>query len=111
MAKGGIDMEVNKKSGLALTFITLGGFILLGKLGILWEIIGFVMPIALIGLGYIGIKNGRTKFGWFFAILGSFILFCKLSGVLALIFAICMIAYGCSLLKKRSDSASWGERL
>lgn len=104
-------MEAGKKSGLAFILIVMGALILLGKLGILSQLFGFVMPLALIGLGYVGIKNGKTKFGWLFAAIGCFILFVKLSGFFVLVFAAAMICWGISLLKKRTEGAAWGERL
>lgn len=104
-------MAVNKKSGLAIVLIVLGSFIILNKLGLHMDLMGYLVPIAMIGLGYVGVQNGRTKTGWLIGLLGGFILFCKLSGILAVLFAVSMIAFGVSILKKRSGPAGWSERL
>ncbi|UUZ90345.1 hypothetical protein LJK87_30980 [Paenibacillus sp. P25] len=64
-------------------------------------IMGFLFPLAMIGLGYVGIKNGKSAIGWILILLGGLILIGKLSGVIAILIAIGLIVYGFSLFRKR----------
>lgn len=91
---------MKKGSGLAILLIAFGALIILNKFGIhlLGPIMSYLIPIAMVGLGYIGIKNG-SKFGWIIAGLGAIILLGKLSGWIMIALAIGLIAYGVSMLK------------
>jgi len=96
-------MKLNNNSLFALLLIGCGVLILLGKIGIgFGSVAGLVIPIALIVLGYIGIKNGSKFFGWVFLVFGLIALLGKLSGFLGILFAIALIYFGISMLKNRS---------
>jgi lia operon protein LiaI len=96
-------MSINSKSSLALLLIALGSLIILNKVGFHLHLMGYLVPIAMVGLGYLGILNGK-KIGWLLAIIGGFILFVKLSGLVAIAFAVLLIGYGLSLIGKRKDT-------
>ena len=100
-------MRMNGNKWLAVLLIFLGAMIILDKAGFLFghlvsSLVGLLFPVALIFLGYIGIRNGRTFFGWFFAILGGLILLGKLSWLIGLLFAAAFIIYGINLLRKKA---------
>lgn len=95
-------MSMDRSKGLALVLITAGILICLHQFGSHIHFMGFVFPAAMLGLGYVGIKNGK-KIGWFFAGLGGLILTIKLSGFIAIAFAVCLVVYGVHLLKKRNE--------
>jgi hypothetical protein len=97
-------MSLNRHTGFALLLIIFGGLILLNKVGIhTGYLMGFMMswivPIAMVALGYIGIKNG-SKIAWVIAILGLLILLGKMSGLFVILIAVVLIGCGVSLLKK-----------
>ncbi|MDQ0901822.1 MULTISPECIES: hypothetical protein [unclassified Paenibacillus] len=95
-------MSMDRSKGLALVLITAGILICLHQFGSHIHFMGFLFPAAMLGLGYVGIKNGK-KIGWFFAGLGGLILTIKLSGFIAIAFAVCLVVYGIHLLKKRNE--------
>jgi predicted membrane protein len=97
-------MSGNGKTGFALLLIALGALIVLSKLGILGGIIGLIIPVAMLGLGYYGIKSGNKFFGWLLFIVGLFILLGKLSGLIWILFAVGFIVYGVTMLKKKNSS-------
>lgn len=95
-------MKLNGNSGLALLLIGCGALILLGKFGLgLGYLMSFLFPIALLGLGYIGIRNGSRFFGWVIFVIGLIALIGKFSGLFAILFAAGLIIFGVSLLKKK----------
>ncbi|MBP1992956.1 LiaF transmembrane domain-containing protein [Paenibacillus eucommiae] len=96
-------MSINKKSGLALLLIFFGTFVLFRSFGFHFDLMGYVVPIAIAGLGYVGIKNGK-KVGWFFAIFGLLLLSFKLSWLFSIVFAVLLIGFGVSMIKKQSPS-------
>lgn len=63
---------------------------------------GFLFPACVVGLGVLGLKNGRSIIGWLLIIIGGVFLLGKLSGVIAILIAIGLIVYGISLLRGRS---------
>ncbi|WP_175532505.1 hypothetical protein [Paenibacillus sp. yr247] len=95
---------MHQSKGLALVLIMVGFLICLHQFGSHVHVTGLLVPAAMLGLGYVGIKNGK-KIGWFFAGLGGLILTIKLSGLLAIAFAVWLVVYGIRLLKKRNDSS------
>ncbi|MEW9700990.1 hypothetical protein [Paenibacillus sp. SI8] len=97
---------MKRNTGLAVLLIAFGALILLNKLGIhmgpfIGSIMGYVIPLAMVGLGYVGIRNG-SKIGWVIAGLGIIILLGKLAGWVIILLAIGLIGYGFSMLAKRS---------
>jgi hypothetical protein len=100
-------MKMNRHTGLALLLILFGALILFGRLGMHHggpHIMSFLFPIALVGLGWLGIKNGRSMIGWILVIIGTLALLSKLSGLIAIVLAIGLIIYGVSLLKAKRSS-------
>ena len=95
-------MSMDRSKGLALVLITAGLLICLHQMGGHVHLMGLLFPAAMLGLGYVGIKNGK-KIGWFIAGLGGLILIIKLSGFIAIAFAACLVVYGIHLLKKRNE--------
>ncbi|WP_240344344.1 hypothetical protein [Paenibacillus sp. SYP-B3998] len=96
---------MNGKKGLALLLIALGFIICVNKIGFHMHLMGVLFPLAMVGLGYVGIKNGK-KIGWLIAGVGALILLGNLSGLFAVAFAGALIAYGVHLLRQRTDSPS-----
>lgn len=100
-------MRMDGKKGLAILLMALGVLMLLSKTGIIFgnlfsSIMGILFPLAIVFLGYLGIKNGRGFIGWILIVIGGLILFVKLSWLIGLIIAIGLIAYGWSMLGKRT---------
>lgn len=59
----------------------------------------YLFPIAMVVLGWIGIKHGRSLIGWILVIIGTLVLLAKLSGLIAMVLAVGLIIYGVSLLR------------
>lgn len=98
-------MKLNSKSGLAILLIGCGALILLGKIGFgLGYLMSYLFPIALLGLGYYGIRNGSKFFGWALFVVGLFALIGKFSGLFAIIFAAGLIYFGITILKKKQST-------
>jgi len=100
-------MKMNGKKGFALLLIGLGALILLNKAGFLFghfigSLFGYLFPIAMIFLGYLGIRNGNKLIGWIIAVIGAIMLLGKMSGLIGLLIAIGFIVYGVSILTKRA---------
>lgn len=97
-------MKWTKHSGLALLLIACGALILLGKLGFgLGNLLSYLFPIVMVGLGYYGIRNGNKFFGWVIFVVGLLALLSKFSGLFVILFAAALILFGVSLLKKKSS--------
>ncbi|MEB3102168.1 hypothetical protein [Ferviditalea candida] len=95
-------MKMNGSNGLALILIAFGVLIILGKLGfILGPLMGYLIPIAMVALGYFGIRNGSRFWGWLILTVGSFALIGKFAGIIGFLVGIGLIVYGASLFKKR----------
>jgi hypothetical protein len=96
-------MKMNRHTGLALLLILIGGFILLNKFGVhTGHLMGYLFPAAMIGLGWLGVKNGKSFIGFVLIAIGGLTLMVKLSGLIAIVLAIGLILYGVSLLTKKS---------
>ncbi|MCR8633242.1 MULTISPECIES: LiaF transmembrane domain-containing protein [Paenibacillus] len=97
-------MKMNRHIGLALLLILLGALILLNKFGVhTGHLMGYLFPVAMIGLGWLGLKNGKSFIGFILIAIGGLTLMAKLSGLIAIALAIGLIIYGFSLLKKKSN--------
>ncbi len=98
-------MKLNGKNGLALVFILLGALILLDFVGLgLGRLMSLIVPVALVGLGYIGTRRGRPIIGWCLIIIGLTALLGKFSGLVGLLIAGAFIYFGYSILKRSSHS-------
>ena len=94
-------MRMNGKTGFALLLIAFGVLLLLNKFGLgLGWLMGYLIPIAMVGIGYVGIKSGSKFFGWLIFVIGLIALIGKFSWLIGIIVAVGLIAYGVSLLKK-----------
>ncbi|GAA3409532.1 hypothetical protein ACFFNY_09995 [Paenibacillus hodogayensis] len=101
-------MKLNSKSGLAILLIGCGALILLGKIGLgLGFLMSYLFPLALLGLGYYGIRNGSKFFGWAIFAVGLLALVGKFSGLFAIIFAVGLIYFGVTVLKKKQNSSTF----
>lgn len=96
-------MKINKNTGFALMLILFGVMILFSSLGIniLGGLMGYLVPIAMIALGWYGIKRGSNFFGWIILVIGIIALLGKLTWLFGLLLAVGIIAVGVSMLKKR----------
>lgn len=96
-------MNRGRNSSFALLLIGLGIFILFGKFaaGFLAGLMGYLIPVLLIALGYYGVKNGSRFFGWAMMIVGGIILFSKLAWIFGLLLAIGLIVWGVSMLSNK----------
>lgn len=98
-------MNINKNSGFALILILFGVILLFSSFGvnILGGLMGYLIPIAMIALGYYGIKRGSSFFGWIILVIGIIALLGKLSWLFGLVIAIGVIAVGVSMLTRRQS--------
>ncbi|MBA9087129.1 putative membrane protein [Fontibacillus solani] len=97
-------MRKNGPQGFAIILIALGVLILLGKLTpLLGSLFGLLIAIAMVGLGYYGIRRGNAFFGWIILFFGVISLISKLAWLIVPVVGIGLILYGISTLRgKRS---------
>ena len=94
---------MNSKTALGVILVIIGGMIVLRIFGFtLGPIFSWLFPIIMIGLGYVGLRNGKNWIGMILIAVGAIMLLGKLSGVLFLILAIAAIAIGISMIKGKS---------
>lgn len=99
-----MKMRMNGKTGFALLLIAFGVLLLFNKFGLgLGWLMSYLIPIALVGIGYVGIKNGSRFFGWVIFIIGLIALLGKFAGLFGFLIAAGFIVYGISLLKKERN--------
>jgi len=92
-------MKFNNKNGTAIVLMIIGMLLLLKFIG--WGISGLFslfLPIVVIGLGILGIKNGKSFIGIILVLIGAISLIAKLASWLAPVLAIVLIVYGCSMM-------------
>lgn len=92
-------MKWNRNSILATALIAIGVLMLLNWIG--FDVFGWLIPLAMIGLGYYGIRHGRQTIGWIVMILGLLGLVGKLWAIAAFLAPIALIWIGWTLLKGR----------
>lgn len=98
-------MKMNGNTGFAVLLIACGALIMLGKFGFgFGHLMGFLIPLAMVALGWYSVKRGSRFVGWGLLILGLVILLGKMSGLIGLLIAIGMIAYGITMLKKNNTT-------
>ncbi|MNI41677.1 hypothetical protein D3C73_959370 [compost metagenome] len=97
-------MRKTRPQGFAIILIALGVLILLGKLTpLLGSLFGLLIAIAMVGLGYYGIRRGNAFFGWIILFFGVISLISKLAWLIVPVVGIGLILYGISTLRgKRS---------
>ena len=97
---------MKRNTGFAALLIAFGALILFNKLGFhlghfVGSVMGLIIPLIMIGLGYLGIKNDK-KIGWVIAGIGVIVLLGKLASWIIILLAIGLIGYGFSMLKGRA---------
>jgi len=95
-------MKLDRNNGIAILLIIVGAYFLLKFIG--WGIGGLfslLLPLLLIGLGIIGLKNGRNFIGFMLLLIGGISLIVKLASWLAPVLAVVLIIYGCSIVFKK----------
>ncbi len=96
---------MNGKTAIGVVLVFLGAWMVLKMFGIsLGPIFGFLFPLILIGLGYVGIKNGKNMIGGIMLAIGIIILLGKLSGIIFFLLAIGAVALGISLLRRSKNN-------
>lgn len=100
-------MRLEKRNGLALVIIGLGILVLFNGFGAisfgLSKLMGYLIPVLVMLLGYVGMKNGKTFIGGAMFVIGLIILLGKLSWLISIIFALAIIAFGFSMLKSKPN--------
>lgn len=95
-------MKNSGSKGLAIVLIGLGALILLGKLTpFLGSLFGMVIAVAMIALGYYGIRRGNAFFGWIVLGLGVLFLIAKLAWLIVPVLGIGLILFGISVFSRR----------
>ncbi|MFB5763744.1 LiaF transmembrane domain-containing protein [Paenibacillus medicaginis] len=99
-------MRMDRNKGLAILLIAVGVLFLLGTLSpafgyLMREIMSYLIPVAMIVLGYYGVRSGNMVIGWIILILGLLILIGKLSWLIGPLLAIGLIIFGIFLLRSR----------
>jgi lia operon protein LiaI len=98
-------MKMNGNTGFALLLIACGALIVLGKFGLgFGPLMGYLIPAAMVMLGWYSVKRGSKFIGWAILILGLLILMAKFSTLLGLIVAVGMIGYGVTMLKRNNTN-------
>jgi predicted membrane protein len=98
-------MKMNGNTGFAFLLIACGALIMLGKFGFGFDsLMGYLIPIAMVVLGWYSVKRGSKFVGWGLLIVGLLILMSKLTGLIGLLVAVGMIAYGVTMLKRNKTT-------
>lgn len=99
-------MKPNGSAGFAILLIACGALILLGKIGFgFGPLLGYLIPAAMVVLGYYRVRQGSRFFGWALLVLGLILLLSKFSTLIGLVIAIAMIGYGVTMLKRSNREA------
>lgn len=105
MGGGDKSMRTNRSNAFAVILIALGILILLGKLTpLLGNLFGILLAVAMVALGYYGIRRGNAFFGWIILILGIISLINKLAWLIVPALGIGLILYGFYTLKEQRRS-------
>jgi len=95
---------MNKGNGWAIVLIAIGALMLFGKLTpLLGHLMGYLIPILMIALGYYGVKRGNVTLGWIVLIIGILSLIGKLSWLVGPIIAVGLIIFGISMLSNNRN--------
>lgn len=98
-------MKGKSNSGFAILLIVCGGLILLSKFNFGFShLIGYLVPLAMVALGYYSVKNGSRFVGWGIMLIGALILLSKFTWVIGLLIAVGLIGYGVSMLRKNNSA-------
>ena len=99
-------MRINRKSIAAFALIIIGVLMVFGKFipvlhSLLGYLIGLLIPIALLVLGYYALQSGRRFLGITLSVIGACILFAKLSWIIGPVIGIALVWWGYSMLNNR----------
>lgn len=102
-------MNINRKSIAAVALIAVGILMVFGKFfpvvhSLMGELIGLLIPVAMLILGYYALQSGRKVLGIVLSIIGACILFSKLSFLIGPILGIALVIWGITLLKNRRQT-------
>jgi hypothetical protein len=100
-------MKQKKPVALALLIMLIGGALLIGKIGIhpggwISLLFSWLLPVAIIGVGYLVLKRGSLV-GWLIGAFGIIALIAKLGSIIMVLIAVALIMYGGSLLFQRRN--------
>jgi len=98
-------MKWIRTTAVAVALIAIGAALLLRWIGI--DVFGWLVPLALIGLGWYAISIGKRPIGWIVLIIGVFALLGKLWTIAAVLVPIALIWLGWSMLKQRGSRSSY----
>lgn len=99
-------MRINRKSIAAFALIIIGVLMVFGKFvpvlhSLVGYLIGLLIPVALLVLGYYALQSGRRFLGITLSVIGACILFAKLSWIIGPVIGIALVWWGYSMLKNR----------
>ncbi|ANF98232.1 hypothetical protein [Paenibacillus bovis] len=102
-------MNINSKSIAAVSLIAVGILMVFGKFfpvvhNLLGELVGLLIPVVLLILGYYALQSGRKVLGIILSIIGACILFAKLSFLIGPILGIALVIWGITILKNRRQT-------
>ncbi|WP_017815556.1 MULTISPECIES: LiaF transmembrane domain-containing protein [Paenibacillus] len=102
-------MNINRKSIAAVSLIAVGILMVFGKFfpvvhNLMGELVGLLIPVVLLILGYYALQSGRKVLGIILSIIGACILFAKLSFLIGPILGIALVIWGITLLKNRRQT-------
>ncbi|MDF2924111.1 MAG: hypothetical protein K0R57_3025 [Paenibacillaceae bacterium] len=97
-------MKRNGSSGFAILLIICGALILLSKFSFgLGGLMGYLVPLAMVVLGYYSVKRGSKVVGWVIMVIGGLILLGKFSWLIGLVIAVGLIGYGVTMLRRNNS--------
>ncbi|WP_028563156.1 LiaF transmembrane domain-containing protein [Paenibacillus pinihumi] len=89
---------MNNKTLLGVALVLLGGLFALKIIGVsLAPLTSLFFPFILIGLGAVGLKNNKHFIGTAMIVVGVLMIMAKLHGIVLLVAAIALIAWGISM--------------
>jgi lia operon protein LiaI len=96
------QMKWSRNAALAVFLIACGVMILLSRFGIEFDnVFEWLFPIIMVGLGYYGIRHGRSTMGWIVMTLGLIFLAGQMWGIIAFLVPIALIWFGWTMLRRR----------
>lgn len=96
-------MRGKGNAGFAILLIVCGALILLGKFNF-GPMVGYLIPVAMVALGYYSVRSGSKFVGWVILTIGVIALLSKFSWLIGIVIAVGLIGYGVSMLSKNRSS-------
>lgn len=98
-------MKLSGKNSMAVLLLLAGALILLNWfLPFIGWLLGLLMPILILALGYYGLMRGKKVIGIILLAVGAIMLLGKASAYTGLIIAGILIYIGISILSKRKNA-------